>query len=127
MKIGHQVFFVLVLLFLVLWSFRFGQKTAILEQEIENSFPQEEIIPTYNQSTTQWEGVVHIHFMSYNDLQKELRKHYPKETREVLGFKIDSEDGVCHIFMMKPEFVNDNRTRTMGHELLHCVYGPYHF
>lgn len=32
----------------------------------------------------------------------------------------------CEVFVVRPETVDDERTRTLGHEVLHCVLGPYH-
>lgn len=32
----------------------------------------------------------------------------------------------CEIHTFKPIYQDDDRVLTMGHELLHCVYGKYH-
>lgn len=33
---------------------------------------------------------------------------------------------VCMIHSVKPKRIDDNATLTLGHEMLHCVYGTYH-
>lgn len=38
----------------------------------------------------------------------------------------DDEAYECEIHTTQPRFVNDNATMTLGHELLHCVWGSYH-
>lgn len=32
----------------------------------------------------------------------------------------------CEIHAPTPEFVDDEPTRVLGHELLHCIHGRYH-
>jgi len=32
----------------------------------------------------------------------------------------------CEVHIVKPEHVDDEATLTLGHELLHCLYGSYH-
>ena len=32
----------------------------------------------------------------------------------------------CEVHTVQPRVVNDNATMTLGHELLHCLYGSYH-
>lgn len=32
----------------------------------------------------------------------------------------------CTVYVMRPESVDDERTLTLGHEVLHCFYGNYH-
>ena len=32
----------------------------------------------------------------------------------------------CEIHTIRPRLVDDNATMTLGHELLHCLYGSYH-
>lgn len=33
---------------------------------------------------------------------------------------------VCYIFVVRPVTVDDSKSATLGHELLHCLYGDYH-
>jgi hypothetical protein len=42
----------------------------------------------------------------------------------VLG-KRNGED-VCLIFVERPVIVDSDKTRTLGHEFLHCLFGAYH-
>lgn len=34
--------------------------------------------------------------------------------------------GVCYIHAVRPEKVDDDGTTTVGHEVLHCLWGRYH-
>jgi hypothetical protein len=33
---------------------------------------------------------------------------------------------VCLVYIYRPAFLDDDRTRTLGHEMLHCLLGEYH-
>lgn len=35
-------------------------------------------------------------------------------------------DNKCEIIIYKPKRVDDEATLTLGHELMHCLYGDYH-
>jgi hypothetical protein len=35
-------------------------------------------------------------------------------------------DNKCEIFSLLPKSIDDEHTLTIGHELLHCIYGSYH-
>ena len=35
-------------------------------------------------------------------------------------------DNKCEIVIYKPQRVDDEATLTLGHELMHCLYGNYH-
>lgn len=39
--------------------------------------------------------------------------------------KVDGEL-VCRLFVKAPQRVDDDRTLTLGHELMHCLAGAYH-
>lgn len=44
-----------------------------------------------------------------------------------LGLAIYSpDDNICEIFALEPKKVDGEKTRTLGHELLHCIYGEVH-
>lgn len=85
-----------------------------------------------------------VHF--YNNLE-ELRKKYKEinkldQKTEVYieGFAIwpewkdqsgnsvtpDGKELKCEIHTIRPSTVDDDAVLTLGHELLHCVYGTYH-
>lgn len=36
------------------------------------------------------------------------------------------DEYICRIVTLKPRDVDDRRTATLGHELLHCLFGEYH-
>ena len=43
------------------------------------------------------------------------------------GFAIWSpNDNVCTIYTLTPKRIDDDRTTTLGHEMLHCLIGKYH-
>lgn len=43
------------------------------------------------------------------------------------GNRIEKTDELeCEIHSVRPKTVDDNATLTLGHELLHCLYGSYH-
>jgi hypothetical protein len=43
------------------------------------------------------------------------------------GFAIMSpDDNVCEVFIVQPDRIDDKHTLTLGHEVLHCLYGRYH-
>ena len=36
------------------------------------------------------------------------------------------DDNKCEIIIYEPRKVDDEATLTLGHELMHCLYGDYH-
>lgn len=38
----------------------------------------------------------------------------------------ENTEYTCDIHVVQPRRVDDNNTLTLGHELLHCIYGSYH-
>jgi hypothetical protein len=43
------------------------------------------------------------------------------------GESVDVDEKLfCKIYTVEPKFVDDEATLTLGHELLHCLYGSYH-
>ena len=40
--------------------------------------------------------------------------------------KPKDENYTCEIHIVRPTRVDDTRTLTLGHEMLHCIYGSYH-
>jgi hypothetical protein len=47
------------------------------------------------------------------------------EVKTMRGFSMN-RGGVCEIHAMRPARVDDDRTTTVGHEYLHCLWGSYH-
>ena len=48
------------------------------------------------------------------------------EQRTPDGILIETDKNSCVIHTFQPKRQNDQLVRTMGHELLHCIYGSYH-
>lgn len=49
------------------------------------------------------------------------------EWRDEDGNPVEKPDELeCEIHSVMPRSVDDNATMTLGHELLHCLYGSYH-
>lgn len=42
------------------------------------------------------------------------------------GKEPENVEYTCDIHIAKPGRVDDNHTLTLGHEMLHCIYGSYH-
>jgi len=42
------------------------------------------------------------------------------------GGQIVRVEPECEIHVVEPKYVDDEETVTLGHELLHCLYGSYH-
>ena len=65
------------------------------------------------------------------DLEIATRKGFAiwPEWRNKDNEPIDPPEGSildCEIHTVRPKSVNDDATLTLGHELLHCLYGSYH-
>ena len=67
-------------------------------------------------------------FDTRRQLNEFLANNYPQTAEEVHeGFAVMSpNDRVCEVFSVKPSRVDDGNTLTLGHEVLHCLYGRYH-
>lgn len=39
---------------------------------------------------------------------------------------MSADDNICEVYALVPKRIDDQRTLTIGHESLHCVYGRYH-
>ena len=48
------------------------------------------------------------------------------EQRSFDGTLLASTNNICTVHTFQPKRQNDQLVRTMGHELLHCIYGSYH-
>lgn len=42
------------------------------------------------------------------------------------GFSARGEDGTIYVYTLRPEHVDDSRTLTLGHEVMHVALGDYH-
>lgn len=75
--------------------------------------------------------VIYLTVHLYDDQRAMIR-----DINEYLGYEVDPEhlgisvyspdDNRCTIFSLKPRYIDDERTLTLGHELLHCIYGEVH-
>jgi hypothetical protein len=82
---------------------------------------------------------VTVHF--YDD-NRAIRQHYAavngisyrNTPANIQGFAVWHEwieepanvGHFCTIHTLRPKRIDDNNTLTLGHELLHCLYGTYH-
>lgn len=60
---------------------------------------------------------------------RELNKHTLNPSKGLKGQAIYAkEDLICDINIVRPKNINldDNYALTLGHELMHCLYGNYH-
>lgn len=84
--------------------------------------------------TPEWDYTDHpitltIHtFDTLTEMQYAVMERTGKEQPSTLqGFAIMSpDDTVCEVFVVKSKRIDDEHTKTLGHEVLHCLYGRYH-
>lgn len=49
------------------------------------------------------------------------------EWRDVDGNAVnDGGKWTCDVHILEPKYIDDERTLTLGHEMVHCIYGSYH-
>ena len=67
------------------------------------------------------------------ELRKDVLSKHPeyKVSEDAVGFmargwKADSDYDICHIYVLKPRHIEDQRIGDWGHELLHCTDGAFH-
>lgn len=61
--------------------------------------------------------------------ERELNKNVPNPAKGLNGQAVYAhEDNICDIHIKKNKTVklDDNYALTLGHELMHCLYGDYH-
>jgi hypothetical protein len=70
--------------------------------------------------------IVTVHFYeNERELKQAMQRYNPPEGLQ--GMAIWSEsDAVCTIHTLAVKRVDDEATRTLGHEMLHCIYGSFH-
>ena len=57
----------------------------------------------------------------------EMRRKVWKYKEGIQGQALYSpNDNRCEIIIYEPKKVDDEATLTLGHELMHCLYGDYH-
>ena len=68
----------------------------------------------------------------YRDNFAELEGELKIIDERLRGFgytEVNEEHNICHLdmYVVRPQEVDDEHVTTIGHEVLHCVYGPgYH-
>lgn len=77
---------------------------------------------------------LHI-FSSYEEMRKDIARNFPSDktgpVEELEGMSDcwrNEEQNIayCDIWMVRPSEVDDEHTLTLGHEVLHGVYGNFH-
>lgn len=79
-------------------------------------------------------AVVIVIHKDYSDLVRAWDRENPSEKIEP-GYQLEGfanfarrTDGTgdCEVHITQPDWVDDDVTLTLGHEMLHCMYGLYH-
>jgi len=67
-------------------------------------------------------------FNTEEEMKEALKLRLNREINpKLLGMAIMSpDDTICEVYAVKPKRIDDQRTMTIGHEFLHCIYGRYH-
>lgn len=59
--------------------------------------------------------------------EREMSRHAFDYMKGVRGQALYSkEDNECKIVTYEPRYIDKDPTMTLGHELMHCLYGDYH-
>jgi hypothetical protein len=74
---------------------------------------------------------VSVHFGTADEVRERCIafgtwEHAPTGRQEVGCTRFFPDRNHCEIHAPTSEFVDDEATRVLGHELLHCVHGRYH-
>jgi hypothetical protein len=91
------------------------------QSTIESSLPVKE---EFNREGKEIRLTVHAHKNEY-----ELNKNVMNPAKGLNGQAVYAHtDNVCDIHAKKPKNVklDDDYAKTLGHELMHCLYGDYH-
>jgi hypothetical protein len=117
---------------------------AVLAMVLASCTPKnagEQIIPTFDRTGRPIMIVVHFYDTSsqvtrvykqkYNitkDIAPRLGFSFWPEWRDKQGNPVEPTDKplTCEIHTMRPKTVDDEPTRTLGHEMTHCLDGSYH-
>lgn len=69
-----------------------------------------------------------IKFFYMSACQREMMSRSVSDSsKSVLGLSLQSKDRKsCAVFFQKPGTGHDERMTTLGHEVAHCIYGPFH-
>jgi len=71
-------------------------------------------------------------FDTTSEMSAHVEEHFGQDPERLQGFSMIERYGdrdLCHMdmFVVRPNEVDDEHTLTIGHEILHCIYGKdYH-
>jgi hypothetical protein len=86
--------------------------------------------PPMKQDLNRENETLEIHFFTFsNELEmiEDLRNKGYEVPNELLGFSVWSpQDNKCEVYHVTPKYTDDIRTKTLGHEVAHCIYGSFH-
>ena len=104
-------------------SFVIGLETNDLAAQVEHSDKKEYISKPHRMdtvlSTFYW-------FETQDDLQRYVKERRVRGWSDCAVYH-DHNFAHCDIFVVEPTYLDDNKVTTIGHEVLHGVYGPnYH-
>lgn len=86
----------------------------------------EAIVPEWDYTGQQIQLTVHV-FATIREKHRAIEARGYAVDPSLAGFAIMSpSDTVCEIFIVRPKNIDDENTLTLGHEVLHCLYGRYH-
>lgn len=104
------------------------RKTPVQKSHDRTGSPVEITVFTYPSQRALDAAFREMHNLSRNE-DRESRYGFARwpEWRDVQGNTVnDGGEWTCQIHILEPEFVDDERTLTLGHEMVHCIYGSYH-
>lgn len=103
------------------------------KEPIEKSFDRTEkpittVVYTYSSQRALDEAFRVIHNISRGQ-EVDARHGFAiwDEWRDQQGNVVDVEEELtCEIHILEPKHIDDEPTLTLGHEMIHCLYGSYH-
>lgn len=109
--------------------------TALLLSSCEQG---EKVVPTFDRSGLVMSVQINV-YDTLGEVEEVYRQvhdlHRTQELAGLQGFAVwyeypngkpNDEPYECTIHVARPGRVDDNNTLTLGHEMLHCIYGSYH-
>jgi hypothetical protein len=72
------------------------------------------------------EVTIRVHW--YDDARDIPRTEYRTTNAglAVLKRRTDTGEYVCDVHVVRPRFIDSSKVSTVGHEVLHCLWGNYH-
>lgn len=89
--------------------------------------PKTDIIKTFDRTGIDLLVTVHV-YPTQKDMIRSLELLLSSEINPgTMGMAVYSPDDYrCDIFITEPRRVEGETTKTLGHEMLHCLYGEVH-